>query len=159
MIIAVREWYGGRTRREQLLLLAMVAIAVPVLVWLLIVMPVTSAYREALQDQLEAVDRHGRVLALADAAKAKPAKGPSPDAGTDMQLLLTEAAGQAGIALQQATPDGPDAASVAAAGVRAPAVAQWLRELDARGITVSELRMTPQGDGSVSLSARLVRGA
>lgn len=159
MILAVREWYGGRTRREQLLLLVMVAIAVPLLLWLLVVMPVTAAYRDSLQDQLEAVDRHGRVLALADAAKASPARAPSPDAGTDMQLLLTEAAGNAGIALQQATPDGPDAATVGAAGVRAPAVAQWLRELDARGIAVSELRMTPQGDGTVSVSARLARRA
>lgn len=159
MIVAVREWYGGRTRREQLLLLAMVAVAVPVLLWLVIVMPLTAAYRDALQDQLEAIDRHGRVLALADAAKARPAQAPSPDAGTDMQLLLTEAAAQAGIALQQATPEGQDAATVAAAGVRAPAVAQWLRELDARGIAVSELRMTPQGDGTVSMTARLVRGA
>ena len=159
MILAVREWYGGRTRREQLLLLAMAAVAVPVLLWLIIVMPVTAAYRDALQDQLEAVDRRGRVLALADAAKARPARGRSPDAGTDMQLLITEAAGQAGIALQQATPDGQDSATVAAGGVRAPAVAQWLRELDARGIRVGELRMTPQGDGTVSISARLARGS
>jgi len=159
MIVAVREWYGGRTRREQLLLLAMVAVAVPVLLWLLVVGPVTSAYRDSLNEQLEAVDRHGRVLALAEAAKARPARGRAPDAGADIQLLLTEAAAQAGIALQQATPDGQDSANVAASGVRAPAVAQWLRELDARGIAVGELRMTPQADGTVSISARLVRAA
>lgn len=159
MIVAVREWYGGRTRREQLLLLAMVAVAIPVLLWLLVVGPVTAAYRDSLNEQLEAVDRHGRVLALAEAAKARPARARGPADGADLQLLVTEAAGQAGIALTQATLDGPDAAAVAAAGVRAPAVAQWLRELDARGITVSELRMTPQGDGTVSISARLGRAA
>lgn len=157
MIVRVREWYAGRSTREQRLLLVMLAIAMPLLVWLAVVQPLGEAYDEALREQLEAVDRHGRVLALADSAKTRQSVDSRSPAAVDLQLLVTESASQAGIALQAVNPSGTDSVDVTIEGASAIAVAQWLRGLEARAIAADELRMTPRPDGTVGTSVRLVR--
>ncbi len=153
---AVRDWYVARTQREQRLILLMLAIALPVLVWLLVVLPLNRAYDDAVQDHLAALDRHGRVLALSDAAKSLPAN-PVKASKADLQLIVTQAAGQAGIALQGTTPNGSNAIDVSVAGSRATVLAQWLAQFEAQGISVQQMTMTPQPDGTVSMSARLAR--
>lgn len=157
MIVRVREWYAVRSVREQRLLMAMAAIALPLLAWLLIVQPLGRAYDEALEEQLEAVDRHGRVLALVEAASRTGPARPVSAATGDLQLHLTESASQAGIALQSATPVDSDTIDVAIEASTAPSIGRWLRDLEARGIAVQELRMTPQANGMASLTARLAR--
>lgn len=157
MIARLHEWYGGRSRREQLLLLLMLAMAVPLLAWLLVVRPIDGAYDRSLEEYLEAVDRHGRVLALADAAKAKPAVAPTMQSNAELELVVTEAASRAGIVLEGVTPSAPNTVEISATGAKATAAAQWLGNFNARGIRVQEMRMTPLPDGNVNLSARLAR--
>ena len=157
MIVRVREWYSARTGREQKLILLMTAIALPVLGWLF-VLPFANAYDDAFKRHLEAVDRHGRILSLADAVTDAPA-GRSADSGADLQVVVSDAASQAGITLQSANAMGPDAFEIAITGTSAPIVTQWFRDLESRGIFVQELRMNPQPDGSLSVSARLARSA
>ena len=154
----VRDWFLGRTKREQQLILLMLALALPLLAWLLVVRPLSAAYDDALQDHLAAVDRHGRVLAMAEAARSSPAR-PVEAGKADLQLIVTEAASQAGITLQGATASGANAVDVTVAGGRATALGQWLAQFEARGITVQQMTMTPQPDGTVNMSARLVRRA
>ena len=66
MIVAVREWYVSRSERERRLILIMLAIAVPLLAWLIVVLPLSQARESALERHVEAIDRNGRVRALAD---------------------------------------------------------------------------------------------
>ena len=153
MIGELRVWYVGRTRREQLMLLLMLLIALPVLLWLLVVRPLSAAYDRALIDHLEAVDRHGRVLALTGGPRSASGR----TATGDLQLLVTQAAGQAGIILQRVAPAGPDAIEVGVSGGQAPVLTQWLQQFGTQGIRVQQLTMTPLPDGSVNLSATLVR--
>lgn len=154
MIGELRAWYVGRSRREQLMLLLMLAVALPVLAWLLVVRPLSAAYDRALTDHLEAVDRHGRVLALTSGSPRSVRGG---EFGGDLQQLVTQTAGQVGIALGRVVPAGPNAIEVSGTGARAPSVTQWLQQLEARGATVEQLTMSPLPDGSINLSARLVR--
>ena len=158
MTATIRDWFVARSKREQRLTLLMLAIALPVLAWLLVVRPLSAAYDDALQDHLAGVDRHGRVLALAEAARSTQSR-PVEASEADLQLIVTEAAGQAGIALQGATANGANAVDVTVAGGRATALGQWLAQFEARGITVQQMTMTPQPDGTVTMSARLVRRA
>jgi general secretion pathway protein M len=155
VIVKVREWYSARTKREQQLLLLMAGLAIPVLAWL-IVMVMNGAYDKALQRHLEAVDRHGRILALADTLKGSPA-GATAEPQADLQVTVTEAAGQAGQTLQSANASGPNSIDIAITGTTAPLAAQWLHDLQQRGIFVEQLRMSPQPDGTLSLSATLTR--
>jgi general secretion pathway protein M len=153
---AVRDWFRSRTTREQQLILLMLAIAVPMLAWLLVVRPLDAAYNAALDEHLVAIDRHGRVLALAEAAKSKPSRPLEADK-TDLQLVVMEAAAQAGITIESANPSGANAVDVAVAGGRATALGQWLAQFEARGIAVQQMSMTPLPDGTVNMSARLAR--
>lgn len=156
MIVRIREWYGARTKREQLLVMLMAAIALPLLAWLLIVMPLGKAQDEALEKHLQAVDRNGRVAALAEAIKAQPARS-GVARNVDLQLVVTEAAGLAGVTLAEAAPAGPDAVTVSIDNSTAAAAGEWVRSLEARGLVVEELRMTPTAEGGVNVSARLAR--
>ena len=158
MTASMRAWFLGRTKREQGLIVLMLAIALPLLAWLLVVRPVGAAYDDARQDHLAAVDRHGRVLALAEAARSTPAR-PVEASKADLQLVVTEAASQAGITLQGATANGANSVDVTVAGGRATALGQWLAQFEARGITVEQMTMTPLPDGTVNMSARLARRA
>lgn len=156
MTARLRDWFTGRTQREQRLILLMLGVALPLLVWLVVVRPLYGAYQDAVQDHLAAVDRHGRVLALADAAKAAPARQVAANKA-DLQLIVTQAASEAGIALQGTTPSGSNAVDLTVAGARATALAQWLAQFEAQGISVEQMNMTPLPDGTVSMSARLAR--
>jgi general secretion pathway protein M len=156
MTTSVRDWFVGRTTREQQLILLMLAIALPVLAWLLVVRPLSAVYDDALEDHLAAIDRHGRVMALAEAAKSTPARRVAANKA-DLQLVVTEAARQAGIVLQGAAPSGPNAVDVTIAGSRATALGQWLAQFEAQGIAIQQMTMTPLPDGTVNMSARLAR--
>lgn len=153
---AVRDWFMSRTKREQGLVLLMLALALPVLAWLLVVRPLNAAYDIALDDHLAAIDRHGRVLALAEATKSAPSRRVEANKA-DLQLVVTQAATQAGISLQGANPSGANAVDVAVAGGRATALGQWLAQFEAQGIAIQQMTMTPQPDGTVNMSARLAR--
>ena len=78
-------------------------------------------------------------------------------AGPDLPLVIAEAATQAGLTLDSTTAAGPDDVSISIAQARPTAAVQWLRDFELRGIRVEDLRMTPGADGTVSLTARLVR--
>ena len=158
MTADIRDWFVARSKREQGLIVLMLAIALPLLAWLLVVRPLSAAYDDALQDHLAAVDRHGRVLALAEAARSAPAQ-PVEASKADLQLVVTEAASQAGITLQGATASGANSVDVTVAGARATLLGQWLAQFEARGITVEQMTMTPLPDGTVNMSVRLARRA
>ncbi|HUE78649.1 MAG TPA: type II secretion system protein GspM [Sphingomicrobium sp.] len=157
MIVTIREWYGSRSARERRLILLMVALAVPLLAWLLVVLPLSTAYESALDRHLQAVDRNGRVRALADPQRsARPAAAPVVG-GPDLSLVVAEAAAQAGLTLDGNSAAGADAVTITIAQARPTAAVQWLRDFELRGIAVDDLRMTPGADGTVSVTARLVR--
>jgi len=156
MIVTIRDWFRARMLREQRLVLLMLWIALPVLAWLLVVRPLSAAYDDALDDHLAAIDRHGRVLALAESAKATPARRVEANKA-DLQLIVTQAATQAGITLQGANPIGSDAVDVTVSGGRATVLGQWLAQFEAQGVAIQQMSMTPLSDGTVNMSARLAR--
>jgi len=158
MTATVRDWYFARTERERRLILLMAAIALPILAWLLVVRPLSAAYDGALRDHLAAIDRHGRVLALADAAKSGPARRVEANKA-DLQLIITQAASQAGITLQGVTPSAGNSVDVTVAGGGATVLGQWLAQFEAQGIAIQQMTMTPLPDGTVNMSARLAKRA
>ncbi len=157
MIMTIRQWYVSRSLRERRLILIMLGIALPLLVWLLVVLPLSRAYDEALERHLEAVDRNGRVRALAEPNREERPAVPVLAGGPDLSLIIAESATQAGLTLDSNTAAGPDAVSISIAQARPTAAVQWLRDFELRGIRVEDLRMAPGADGTVSLTARLVR--
>ena len=156
MIVAIREYYGARTQREQRLILLMLAIAVPLLAALLIVLPLSRAYDHALDRHLEAVDRNGRVRQLAELAKKRPVVAPAAT-GADLSLIVAESASRAGITLDSNAAAGGNAVAVTIGAAPAALAVQWLREFETRGVVVEDLRLTPAANGNVAVSTRLRR--
>ena len=151
MIVQFRQWFRARSRREQQLLQLMAAIAIPLLVWLLLVMPLSAAYDNALQRQLQAVDRNGRVKVLA--ARAAGSKVKAPAAVPDLALFLSDSARQRGIAAEGRAAAAPGSAVISIASSSAPTALEWLRGLEADGYRVSDVRIAPTGAGSVAVTA------
>ena len=156
MIVVVRDWYGQRSAREQRLLLAMLAMALPLLIWLALVVPLERAYDRALERQLEAVDRHARILSLAERAKGAPARRAVQVA--DLGLFLTDNARQAGLTAAPSAAPTPGSSLVTIATASPPAALEWLRQLETAGYLVSDVRMTPAADGSVAVTATIGGG-
>jgi general secretion pathway protein M len=153
VILVIRDWYSARSGRERRLILAMLAIAVPLLAWLLFVVPLSRAYDNALDRHLQAVDRNGRIRALAGADAAPGGGAPKGD----LALLLTDHTGRAGLALDSNAPAGPDAVAVTVTQASPIAVSQWLSGIEGQGLRLDDLRMVPAGPGGVSLSVRVSR--
>ena len=151
MIVRFRQWYGARSRREQRLLQLMGAIAIPLLVWLLLVVPLGTAYDTALQRHLQAVDRNGRVKALAERASGGGAKVPA--AVPNLALFLTDSARQRGITAVGRAAPAPGSAVIGIASTSAPAALEWLRGLEADGYRVTDVRIAPTGGGAVAVTA------
>ncbi len=150
MIVMLRQFYGARSKREQRLLLLMAAIVIPLLLWLLLVRPLNAAYDDALQRHLQAVDRNGRVKALA--ARASGGAPVVPAAVPDLAVFLSDSARQRGIAAE-ARSASPGFAAVSIASSAAPGALDWLRGLEVSGYRVSDVRISPTGGGSVAVAA------
>lgn len=152
---ALASWFRGRSLREQRMLLAMLGVAVPVLLWLLVWRPVTGALDAARERHAEAVERHGRVLTAAAALKGagRPVAAPPGD----LASYVGQAASNSGLSLTAAAAQGPNRAAVAIASGDPRAMTGWLRGFEQQGLVVQEVRMTPTADGSASLTAVVAR--
>ncbi|HET9398332.1 MAG TPA: type II secretion system protein GspM [Sphingomicrobium sp.] len=151
MIVQFRSWYGARSVREQRLLQLMTAIAIPLLIWLLLVRPLSNAYDKAVQSHLQAVDRNGRVKALAERASGGKANAPAPV--PDLPLFLSDRARQRGIAAEGRPGSAPGSAVISIASSSAPSAFEWLRGLEADGYRLNDVRVAPTGGGAVSVTA------
>lgn len=158
MIVSLRQWYLARSAREQRMLLMMLVIAVPIMLWAAIIRPLDQAYQRALDAHLQAVDRNGAVRSLAKQLESGPtgAAIPSP-VGPDLTLVVAEAAAQSGLTLDSNAASGADQVAVSIAQASPTVAVEWLNGLEARGLSVEELRMVPGQGGTVSVTARLGR--
>ena len=152
MIVQIRQWYGARAQREQRLLQLMAAILIPMLVGLALIRPLSNAYDDALSRHLQAVDRNGRVKALARSSTGAVA---IPAAVPDLALFLGDSARQRGIAIEAGAGSGPGSAAISIASISAPTALEWLRSLEADGYLASDVRITPAGGGAVAVTATI----
>lgn len=152
------DWYQGRSQREQRLILLMLAIALPLLTWLLIVRPLQIAYDDALQAHLEAVDRNGRVHWLVEQSERGPIATPA-SAGTDLTLVVAELASRQGLQLAANDPSGQNRVRINVAAGSPIAMQGFLADLEMEGVAIDSLRMAPTADGGggATLSAELSR--
>ena len=158
MIVRIREAWTVRSERERRLIAVMGAIALPLLLWLGVVTPLMLAYDEARERHAQSVDRHARIIARADLVeKGGPDVRATEASSAPIELIVAEAASEAGFTVDSNAPQGPDATSVTIASARPSAVVSWLAEFEARGIAVQDLRLTPVGPGTVAVSVRLTR--
>lgn len=154
----VSGWFLLRTPRERWLIILMLAIALPLLAWLAVARPLLLSLDAAKARHVAAVQRHGQVLAqLAQLERSPPPAIASADG--PLALRVTDSAAQAGIRLAANEPRGADSVTIALAAAPPTASLRWLRQLEASGIKVRDLTITPEGEGAVTVRATLGEGA
>ena len=147
----VRSWFGGLSAREKRLVLLMIAIAVPVLIWLALWRPVAAAHDEALGGYRMALDRNGRIAAMTGLTAGEERPAPVVDGSLAAWLLDHATAQGLVLARQEDLSDTRAEVELGAAG--ASDVARWLSALEAEGLRIEQVRLGPSPNGGVAMTA------
>ncbi|MBL0924035.1 MAG: type II secretion system protein M [Sphingomonadaceae bacterium] len=156
MIDALKSWYRGLSPREQRLVgLAGILAALVILVFG-IIMPALSAIDEARTAHDEAVERRGRIEALA--ARATSTKSSNAIAAeADIDLVVTQSAAESGFDLLKSDGTAPGQISFRIDQARAPALLGWLSSLEGQGLQTDSLTLRGNSAGTITVDARLRR--
>lgn len=151
-------WYLGRTARERLLLALMSLLLLGFLAWFAVARPLILGLDSARERHLAAVQRNGEVLA--QVAQLRSAPAPTRTSGAaPLALRVTDAAARAGVQLSANEARGAGSVTITVAAAPPTSTLGWLRQLEASGIQIRELTITPQGQGQVAISATLADGS
>lgn len=154
MIATVRAWYGGLSRREQVLVGVAGALAASVLLIFGIIVPALSAIDRAELAHDEAVQRRGRIEATVDAVLAQKPSG-RVAGGADIELIVTQGAAEKGFDLVKSANAAPGQMTFRMDQARAPALLAWLTELESQGVAINSLTLRSATNGSVTVEAQL----
>ncbi len=141
---APAHWWQGRSRREQRLLLALAIIALPVLLWLLVLRPIETARTTAEAALAAATADLASIRALAPAINT-----PRPAGGA---LIPRVEAGLADAGLTATSLDstGGGRVTLRLAAARAPVLLKLVAGFEADGMLVTSLSTSRNDDTSVS---------
>lgn len=158
MIATVRLWFAALTQREQYLVGTAGILTVLVVTIFAILLPVLSVIEAAEVDHDEAVQRRGRIVATVEAAQMQRT-GPRSTATADIDLLITQGAGEKGFDLVKSPNTAPGQISFRIDQARAPALLAWLTELEAQNVVVRSVTLRSGANGTVTVDAQLQMGA
>lgn len=139
----------ARTSRERWLLGAMLALVALVLVWLLILRPLSDMLSAARQRHGEAVAALEEARSQAAAIAALEKDRPAPTAGP-IDAAVAAAAAEAGFQLSGLQPAGGGGVSLAIGAAKAQALFGWIARLEAQGYIVQSLTATSNPDRTLS---------
>lgn len=155
MMMSLQNWWTALSPRERRLVGIAALLAFGVLAWLLL-RPL-FAYLGGLDEaHRSAVERAARVEAKAALLKSDAGVVAAVQGGP-LDALLAQSAGDSGLTLDRNEARGDAAATIAVSSARAPALIGWLARLEAQGLIIDRVSLTPGADGSVALTAELRR--
>ena len=157
VIDRLRQWWEGRTVREQRMLAVMGLLVVATLVWLAILRPVgmwrETAARERLQAETDLADVRAGLRLLAPATAVSPA---SVDA-QGLEPLVRQTAEASGLVITTGM-DGSGRLGFRISNASSAAVFGWLGTLQtAHGVTVSSLGVVENTDATLQVEGSLSR--
>lgn len=150
MIEKLKPWWNDREPRERLLLSIMFALIAGVLLWLGVYRPVEAGLRNAALDNLEASERHADVAYKIDLLR-RAGERPKTASSLPVEQIVGQSAGEAGFTLERVQAQGEDRVEVAIASARSTALLGWIAGLEAQGVAVDRVMISPSGaTGTVS---------
>ncbi|GAA0641765.1 MAG: hypothetical protein A2792_19420 [Sphingomonadales bacterium RIFCSPHIGHO2_01_FULL_65_20] len=156
MTEAAKNWFIALSRREQILVGIAALLAAGVIGFFGIYSPLYGLATDAKRSFYEATMQAGRIEAKAQALSLPADKRPA-EAIAALHLLLASEAGERGFTLDANTPQGNDRAEIAIGSARSTAFLAWLADLERRGVVPETLVIRRMDNGTVSVSARLVK--
>lgn len=147
----LKIWWRTRTLREQRLLLAMLALLVVVLAWLLIVRPLGDALSAARERHGEAVVALAEARAQAEAiARLQEGAGARPTGAVD--ALVSRSAAEAGFTVARMEGTGPEGATIVLNPAKPQAVFGWVAQMEQRhGLIVERLSAATNSDQTLAV--------
>jgi general secretion pathway protein M len=156
MIDALKSWFMGLNQREQRLVGAAGILAALVVLVFGIIIPALAAIDNAKAAHDEAVERRGRIEALAArATSTKPTNEATVVA--DIDLVVTESASESGFDVLKSAGATPGEISFRIDQARAPALLNWLSALEDKGLQTESLTLRGSPAGVVIVEARMRR--
>lgn len=149
---ALTTWFAGRSLREKRLILVMLALAVVTLVWAA-ALPLRNAVSSARTRHVDAVVRLGRTLTAVDELRRAQRAGIVPLAG-DLGDTVRARADAAGFALASLDRDG-ERVRIGIATARPGPLLRWIGEIEAAGVLVEAVSITPNADQTVAVQMTL----
>ena len=144
-------WWAERSQRERRLILVMLALAVIVLGWLMVVRPLSDALDTAKTRHAAAV------VALGEArARVPQSAGPRVMPPTlPVDSLIARTANEAGFPGARVAGQGPTGASVVVDAARPQALFAWVLRLEQSGLVVERLRARANSDRTIAAEIAL----
>jgi general secretion pathway protein M len=153
MSARLKTLWLARTPRERWLLGVMLALVGLVLVWLLILRPLSDMLSTARQRHGEAVAALAEARSQAAAIGALERNRPAPFAGP-IDTAVAAAASEAGFQLSGLQAEGQGRVSLVIGAAKPQALFGWIEGLEAQGYIVQTLTASSNPDRT--LSARIV---
>jgi general secretion pathway protein M len=159
MIEQAKNWFLGRSRREQWMLSAAAALFAAVVAVYGLIVPGYAAIGAAERGLSQATERRGRIVARVSLLSAKPGNAASrPSAAPDgrtFEAIATESATAGGFEITNGAGSGPDEFAFRLASAKAGPLMSWLTGLESQGIELAEIKMRKSDGGFVSADVRL----
>lgn len=153
MTEGLKNWWAGRSLREQRLLLVMFALMAVVIAWLF-VRTMDDALAQARERHSRAVIEQAEVAGKVAALKALQ-RGGNRRLEAPVDLLVGQSASEVGFVLSRTEPQGRDRVEIAIASARPQAFFGWLSDLEAKGVFPEKLTARANSDQTLSIEATL----
>jgi general secretion pathway protein M len=153
MIQSFKLWWQERSLRERQLLGVMFALLAVVILWFGIVGPIESGKKAARADHAEALDRNAAIRARLAVLK-RPMPAMAATSGPLASRVETSA-GEAGFILTRNAAASSGRVDIAIGSARPTALFGWIGGLEAQGVAVEMLTVTPAASGTVAAQMTL----
>jgi general secretion pathway protein M len=155
---ALRAWWAGLSDREQRMLMLMLAMAGGVFLWLGIWRPIRAGIEAGRARYAIALDTNASVRAKLATLNAQP-KPPKGGSSGPIDQIVAQSAAETGLTLDRSAAQGQGRIAITIGSARAGALLTWLSGLEARGITVETMSMTPGTTAGTVVVQAVLKGA
>lgn len=153
-----RQWWAGRSTREQRMLMVLALLATMVLIWLLALRPAWGWCADAADRRLAAENQAGLVQAGVGRLGASARSGRPPMALADVEQAARQAAEAAGVTLEVSA-DGEGALDFTVSRVSTASLFGWLAALRRdHGIEATALSVVENTDATLAAQGSLRAG-
>ena len=147
-------WFNARSLRERRMILVMLGLLAVVILWVGIIRPVGDGLASSRERYDDAVLRLASTRARVDAVKRSQKIGAVALTGSLADTVRLRA-DSAGFALASLDSDTPGRVRLTIATARPAALFAWIADLEAEGILVDELAVTPNPDRTIGVRMTL----
>lgn len=153
---ALKTWWAALNGRERRLVTIMLGLAGAIFLWLGVWRPVRSGIEDGRTRYAAAVDLNGSVRAKLALLKTLPAA--VGGTGGPLDQLVGQSAGEAGLTLDRSAPQDEGRLAITISSARAGALLGWLSGLEARGVSIETLTITPGTTPGIVVVQAVLRG-